>query len=101
GNPDCSSSTPQVKPLKPCFHFAKGTCRFGDRCRFVHDANTKNTNNHGVVTKESTTDELCAKLLERLAIPVRAMGTMTASGQAITLPNAFIVWTLHNPDTSA
>nr|GEX16814.1 hypothetical protein [Tanacetum cinerariifolium] len=36
-------------------------------CRFVHDANMKITNNHGVVTKELTTDELHAKLLERLA----------------------------------
>nr|GEZ57442.1 hybrid signal transduction histidine kinase M [Tanacetum cinerariifolium] len=67
GNSHRSSSTPQVNPLKPCFHFAKGTCRFGDRCRFIHDANMKNTNNHGVVTKESTTEELRAKLLERLA----------------------------------
>nr|GFA27049.1 hybrid signal transduction histidine kinase M [Tanacetum cinerariifolium] len=66
GNPHRSSSTPQVKPWKPCIHFAKGTCRFGDGCRFVHDADMKNTNNHGVVTKESTTDELLAKLLERL-----------------------------------
>nr|GEW21582.1 hybrid signal transduction histidine kinase M [Tanacetum cinerariifolium] len=67
-NPRRSSSTPQVKPWKPCFHFAKGTCRFRDGCRFVHDANMKNTNNHGVVTKESTTDELFAKLLERLGM---------------------------------
>nr|GEX57759.1 hybrid signal transduction histidine kinase M [Tanacetum cinerariifolium] len=108
GNPHRSSSTPQVKPWKPCFHFAKGTCRFGDGCRFVHDANMKNTNNHGVVTKESTTDELLAKLLERLAtlsgstaIPVGAMGPMTSSEQATTVPNAFIVGTLHNLDTSA
>nr|GEX99123.1 hybrid signal transduction histidine kinase M [Tanacetum cinerariifolium] len=66
GNPRRSSFTPQVKPWKPCFHFAKGTCRFGDGCRFVHDANMKNSNNHGVIPKESTRDELLAKLLERL-----------------------------------
>nr|GEV32340.1 hybrid signal transduction histidine kinase M [Tanacetum cinerariifolium] len=67
-NPCRSSFTPQVKPWKPCFHFAKGTCQFGDGCRFVHDANMKNSNNHGVILKESTTDELLAKLLERLGM---------------------------------
>nr|GFA50166.1 hybrid signal transduction histidine kinase M [Tanacetum cinerariifolium] len=39
GNNRRSSSSPQVKSLKPCFNFAKGMCRFGDSCHFMHDAN--------------------------------------------------------------
>ncbi|GKG22661.1 hybrid signal transduction histidine kinase M, partial [Tanacetum coccineum] len=36
-----SSTTPQAKSWRPCFNFARGTCRFGDACRYVHDANEK------------------------------------------------------------
>nr|GEX00054.1 ribonuclease H-like domain-containing protein [Tanacetum cinerariifolium] len=68
GNSRRSSFTPPIKPWKSCFNFAKGTCRFGEGCRFVHDANIKNTNNHGVATKDSTTYDLLAKLLERLGM---------------------------------
>ncbi|GJX96443.1 reverse transcriptase domain-containing protein [Tanacetum coccineum] len=35
------SSTTQGKSWKPCFNFDKGTCRFGDSCRYVHDANAR------------------------------------------------------------
>ncbi|GJV80206.1 ribonuclease H-like domain-containing protein [Tanacetum coccineum] len=35
------SSTAQGKSWKPCFNFAKGNCRFGDSCRYVHDANAR------------------------------------------------------------
>ncbi|GJU43586.1 ribonuclease H-like domain-containing protein [Tanacetum coccineum] len=41
GNNRRSSSTPQVKSWKPCFNFAKRNCRFGDSCRYVHDANAR------------------------------------------------------------
>ncbi|GJU53380.1 hybrid signal transduction histidine kinase M [Tanacetum coccineum] len=37
------SSTDQGKPWKPCFNFAKGNCRYGDLCRYVHDANARST----------------------------------------------------------
>ncbi|GJT03990.1 ribonuclease H-like domain-containing protein [Tanacetum coccineum] len=68
GNSRRSFSTSQVKPWKPCFNFAKGTCRFGDGCRFLHDANMKNTNTHGLAAKASPTDDLLAKILERLNV---------------------------------
>ncbi|GKA46706.1 ribonuclease H-like domain-containing protein [Tanacetum coccineum] len=32
------------KSWKPCFNFAKGNCRFGDLCRYVHDANARKHN---------------------------------------------------------
>ncbi|GJZ73956.1 ribonuclease H-like domain-containing protein [Tanacetum coccineum] len=41
GNNCRTSSTPQTKTWRPCFNFTKGTCRFGDACRYVHDANAK------------------------------------------------------------
>ncbi|GJS08252.1 ribonuclease H-like domain-containing protein [Tanacetum coccineum] len=105
GNLRCSSSTFQVKPRKPCFNFAKGTCQFEEGCHFVHDANMKNTSNHGVATKESKTDEILAKLWNAPSgstpIPVGVIGTTSASKQATTLPNAFSVRTLHDPATGA
>ncbi|RBR18872.1 uncharacterized protein FIESC28_05794 [Fusarium coffeatum] len=27
-------------PNQPCFHFKQGTCKFGNRCKFLHDAST-------------------------------------------------------------
>ncbi|GJZ17589.1 ribonuclease H-like domain-containing protein [Tanacetum coccineum] len=41
GNTRRPSTTAPNKPWKPCYNFAKGTCRFGDACRFLHDANTR------------------------------------------------------------
>ncbi|GJT75972.1 zinc finger, CCHC-type containing protein [Tanacetum coccineum] len=73
GNSCRSTSTTPFKPWKPCFNYAKGTCRFGDGCRFLHDASMKNTNKHGVVTKDSTTDELLAKLY--LIVPFKRLET--------------------------
>ncbi|GKD66189.1 ribonuclease H-like domain-containing protein [Tanacetum coccineum] len=56
------SSTSQVKSWRPCFHFAKGMCRFGDGCRFVPDANAKNNINYGVDIKSSSIDDLLIAL---------------------------------------
>ncbi|GJZ24254.1 ribonuclease H-like domain-containing protein [Tanacetum coccineum] len=68
GNSRRSSSTPHTKPWKPCFNFAKGTCRFGEGCRFVHDAKIKNATTHGVGAKGSTTEELLTKILGHLGM---------------------------------
>ncbi|GKB54896.1 ribonuclease H-like domain-containing protein, partial [Tanacetum coccineum] len=38
------SSMSQGKPWKPCFNFAKGSCRYGDSCHYVHDANARVSN---------------------------------------------------------
>ncbi|GJS85465.1 ribonuclease H-like domain-containing protein [Tanacetum coccineum] len=37
------SSTTQGESWKPCFNFAKGNCRFGASCQYVHDANARAT----------------------------------------------------------
>ncbi|GJR29053.1 copia protein [Tanacetum coccineum] len=34
-------SNPQVKSWRPCFNFAKGSCRFGSECCYAHDPNAK------------------------------------------------------------
>ncbi|GJV46109.1 ribonuclease H-like domain-containing protein [Tanacetum coccineum] len=51
GNNHLPSTTPQVKSWRPCFNFAKGACRFGDSCRYVHDGNVRmgTTNNSPTV----------------------------------------------------
>ncbi|GKA33937.1 ribonuclease H-like domain-containing protein [Tanacetum coccineum] len=33
----------QIKSWRPWFNFAKGTCRFGSECRYVHDENAKHS----------------------------------------------------------
>ncbi|GKC99358.1 ribonuclease H-like domain-containing protein [Tanacetum coccineum] len=65
------SSTSQGKSWKHCFNFAKGSCRFGNSCRYVHDANARvsNTNsgfNKGHGTSDNLTNDLLTKLLAQL-----------------------------------
>ncbi|GJW05934.1 ribonuclease H-like domain-containing protein [Tanacetum coccineum] len=60
-------SNPQIKSWRPCFNFAKGTCRFGSECRYVHDENAK----HVASTPKqltNSTDTLLLKLLEKLGV---------------------------------
>ncbi|GJY44327.1 ribonuclease H-like domain-containing protein [Tanacetum coccineum] len=69
GNNRRSSSTPQAKSWRPCFNFAKGTCRFGEMCRYVHDATVKSSNSNkprGSNDVGANTNDLLAKLIEQL-----------------------------------
>ncbi|GKD93946.1 hybrid signal transduction histidine kinase M [Tanacetum coccineum] len=61
-------SNAQVKSWRPCFNFAKGTCRFEDGCKFVHDVNAKPSANSNSETNGNNTDELLVKLLGRLGL---------------------------------
>ncbi|GKE50404.1 ribonuclease H-like domain-containing protein, partial [Tanacetum coccineum] len=92
-------------------------CRFGDGCRFVHDANVKNNSNSGVETKSSNTYDLLIKLLGRLeisfhssqmeaqirppAVTLGSVGPTVSQGQATTFPHAFTAKTLHDPASGA
>ncbi|GJS51480.1 ribonuclease H-like domain-containing protein [Tanacetum coccineum] len=60
-------SNPQIKSWRPCFNFAKGSCRFGSECRYVHDPNAK-PHDFGTskVSNTSNTDALLVQLLEKL-----------------------------------
>nr|GEW71044.1 cytochrome c oxidase subunit I, mitochondrial [Tanacetum cinerariifolium] len=65
------SSTSQGMSWKPCLNFAKGSCRFGDSCRYVHDSNALVSNatsgfNKGRGTSENTNNDLLTKLLAQL-----------------------------------
>ncbi|GJT12086.1 ribonuclease H-like domain-containing protein, partial [Tanacetum coccineum] len=66
-----SSTTPQVKSWKPCFNFAKGSCRFGESCHYVHDTNARvstnnNGSNRGRGGSDNTTNALLQKLLQQM-----------------------------------
>ncbi|GJT26943.1 ribonuclease H-like domain-containing protein [Tanacetum coccineum] len=59
--------------IGPCFNFAKGTCRFGELCRYVHDANARNStntnwmNSRGRGTNDTATrNDLLTKLLQQI-----------------------------------
>nr|GEV66514.1 ribonuclease H-like domain-containing protein [Tanacetum cinerariifolium] len=123
------SSTSQGKSWKPCFNFAKGSCRFGHSCRYVHDANARASNansgfNKGRGTSENTTNDLLTKLLAQLGhlgmnvamsnngtnvtLLTHATVTLTITGPNIasnvpTAPHAFYasLGTLHDPTTGA
>nr|GEZ46175.1 ribonuclease H-like domain-containing protein [Tanacetum cinerariifolium] len=55
-----------------CFNFAKGTRRFGESCRYVHDSNAhlgtdNNESSRGRGNSDNNTNELLQKLLQQLA----------------------------------
>ncbi|GJX77799.1 ribonuclease H-like domain-containing protein [Tanacetum coccineum] len=61
-------SNPQVKSWRPCYNFAKGSCRFGNDCKFVHDTNAKPANTNVSQMLSNNIDELLVKLLDILGI---------------------------------
>ncbi|GJR78433.1 pleiotropic drug resistance protein 1-like protein [Tanacetum coccineum] len=61
-------SNSQNKSWRSCFNFAKGSCRFGSDCKYVHDPNAKPTNTTTSCAPNTTTDELLAKLLDKLGL---------------------------------
>ncbi|GJT38447.1 hybrid signal transduction histidine kinase M [Tanacetum coccineum] len=83
GNTRCSSN-PQVESWLPCYNFAKGSCRFGNACKFVHDASVNiKTSNSGVYQPQAPT-----------VLQPGSTGLTGIPGQATTLPHAFIAGTL-------
>ncbi|GKA46034.1 ribonuclease H-like domain-containing protein [Tanacetum coccineum] len=55
-------STPHVKSWRSCYNFARGSCRFGNECKFVHDENAKSNGNKTV--NGINLDELLTKPLD-------------------------------------
>ncbi|GJT93695.1 hybrid signal transduction histidine kinase M [Tanacetum coccineum] len=87
----CRPSNPQVKSWRPCFNFTKGTCHFGDGCRFVHDVNVNYSAQSNVETKGSNTEELLLKLLVRLGVSSQSEtnnGTTTGSNSHVNTMHA-------------
>ncbi|GJS87404.1 ribonuclease H-like domain-containing protein [Tanacetum coccineum] len=60
--------TPQIKSWRPCYHFVKGSCRFGDNCKFSHDTNAKSSDSSDSKVSGTKTDELLEKLLAKLSL---------------------------------
>ncbi|GKD98691.1 ribonuclease H-like domain-containing protein, partial [Tanacetum coccineum] len=100
------SSTSQGKSWKPCFSFAKGTCRFGDSCRYVHDANARVSNvnsgfNKGCGTSKNTTNDLLTNLLAQLG-HLGMNVVMSNNGTNVTLPTyATITPTVTRPNIAS
>ncbi|GKC68095.1 ribonuclease H-like domain-containing protein [Tanacetum coccineum] len=69
-------SSSQVKSSRPCFNFAKGSCRFGSNCRYVHDSNVKPPSSTPSIAN-NVTDELLMKLLEKLGLQSGSIVTST------------------------
>ncbi|GJS02523.1 ribonuclease H-like domain-containing protein [Tanacetum coccineum] len=68
-----------------CFNFAKGSCRFGSDCRYVHDSNVKPTNTPTTRITNNTIDELLAKLLDILGLN-NSSPTASNMSQPLTTP---------------
>ncbi|GKB94304.1 ribonuclease H-like domain-containing protein [Tanacetum coccineum] len=88
GTSPCPSN-PQAKSWRPCFNFAKGSCRFSSDCWYSHDVNAKS--NASLTSKQpgstNSTDVLLAKILEKLGLhesgPSRNCNISTTSVQLV------------------
>ncbi|GKB15754.1 ribonuclease H-like domain-containing protein [Tanacetum coccineum] len=88
-----SSTTPQVKSRNPCFNYAKGSCHFGETCRYVHDAGARSGTNlngstRGRGNSDNTTNDLLQKLLHQLS-SINCNSTVPTSNSSNTMPVAF------------
>ncbi|GKD55203.1 ribonuclease H-like domain-containing protein [Tanacetum coccineum] len=92
-------STSQVKSWKLCFNFAKGSCRFGSECKYVHDSNAKPTSNvNPQSSSTNNTEELLVKLLDKLGLKstsYNATGTVP-----LHTPSANLVYHVPGPNAS-
>ncbi|GJU13230.1 copia protein [Tanacetum coccineum] len=75
-----------VIAMRPCFNFAKGSCRFSNNCKFVHDHNAKNIDTSGSQPSGSNTDDLIIKLLSKLGLDNTSSGTRTNNNANIVSP---------------
>ncbi|GKG23884.1 ribonuclease H-like domain-containing protein, partial [Tanacetum coccineum] len=84
-----TSSMAQGKPWKPCFNFAKGSCRYGDSYRYTHDANARvnNANSRGRGASNNNTHELLTKLLAQLGNLGMHNGSTVTTPNTVTTPS--------------
>ncbi|GJX89479.1 ribonuclease H-like domain-containing protein [Tanacetum coccineum] len=84
-------SNPQVKSWKPCFNFAKGSCRYDSECRYMHDVNAKpNINSTPRTSNSNTTDEMLAKFLDKLGLLNNTSATVApTSNLGHAIPHGF------------
>ncbi|GJW03737.1 ribonuclease H-like domain-containing protein [Tanacetum coccineum] len=77
------SSRSKGKSLKPCFNFAKVFCRYGNSCRYAHDANARvsNANKMNVAMSNNGTNVT-------LPNPATVTPPVTRPNIASTIPTA-------------
>nr|GEX23731.1 ribonuclease H-like domain-containing protein [Tanacetum cinerariifolium] len=94
------SSNLQVKSWRPCFNFAKGSCRFGSECRYMQDSNAKTSAINPMKPPSTLTDDLLAKLLEKLGLNECGTnrGNTTASNNTMNNPPNFPVAYIVTPN---
>nr|GEW31251.1 hypothetical protein [Tanacetum cinerariifolium] len=89
------------KSWKPCFNFDKGSCYFGDSCRYVHDANARVSNANSGFNKGRGTSENMAKLVAQLG-HLGMNVAMSNNGTNVTLLTHYTVTpTVNRPNISS
>ncbi|GJR09421.1 ribonuclease H-like domain-containing protein [Tanacetum coccineum] len=61
-------TTPHIKSWRSCYNFARGSCRFGNECKFVHDGNAKPNRTKSITGNGNNTGDIVAKLLGQLGL---------------------------------
>ncbi|PWA85483.1 hypothetical protein CTI12_AA060850 [Artemisia annua] len=61
-------SNPQIKSRNPCINFARGACRYGVGCKFVHDPNHKPTYRPTQINDQNSTEQIVLNLLGKLGL---------------------------------
>ncbi|GKD27623.1 ribonuclease H-like domain-containing protein [Tanacetum coccineum] len=84
GTSHCPSSS-QTKSWRPCFNFAKGSCRFGESCKYVHAAQANPSTNSrasNIVGNGSSNNNTTNDLLLKLIDKIRTLGFLTMSAHS-------------------
>lgn len=94
-------SNPQVKSWRPCINFAKGACRYGTGCKFVHDANAKTVSNTIDPKPTSDIEEILLKVLGRLGLTNTNSIPQFTSQNKTTSPNPSVYYTETHPSPTS
>ncbi|GJY29080.1 ribonuclease H-like domain-containing protein [Tanacetum coccineum] len=100
-------SNPQVKSWKPCFNFTKGTCRFGETCRYVHDTNMRsntnistNSTSQGSTVGKNNENNTMHALLNKLIKQIRNLNVNTSLATNSSRPTDPMAYSIiANPPT--
>nr|GFC22961.1 hybrid signal transduction histidine kinase M [Tanacetum cinerariifolium] len=87
-------SNPQVNSLRPCFNFAKGSCRYGSDYHYLHNATSKPASSSSRHSS-NTTEALLIKLLYKLG--VNDIGQTMVSNNNTTTPTPIAYTATANP----
>ncbi|GJS08781.1 ribonuclease H-like domain-containing protein [Tanacetum coccineum] len=88
------SSRSKGKSLKPCFNFAKVFCRYGNSCRYAHDANARvsNANKMNVAMSNNGTNVTLPNPATVTPPVTNIASTMPTAPQLFTQVPRYITW---------